>query len=163
MQVKHAVITSVSRDELKDRGRRSEYQTVVQCKQVAPTTTFGNLDSRHQGKLGCTLSYDRGKQEVVSHNMETVSACTAGCVQTKYERSLEQLEANPRSWHADEESGIMLGVGETKEEVFKAMDDLVAHGLMILTLRQYLQPTKMHLEVAGTSILMYSTCTGKKA
>jgi lipoic acid synthetase len=89
-----------------------------------------------------------GGQEVVSHNMETVERLYRIVrPQAKYERSLEQLkrirEAGMRT-----KSGIMLGVGETKEEVFKAMDDLVANGLMILTLGQYLQPTKMHLEVA---------------
>jgi lipoic acid synthetase len=89
-----------------------------------------------------------GKQEVVSHNMETVGRLYRMVrPQAKYERSLEQIkrirEAGMRT-----KSGIMLGLGETKEEVFKAMDDLAANGLLILTLGQYLQPTKMHLEVA---------------
>jgi lipoic acid synthetase len=89
-----------------------------------------------------------GGQEVVSHNMETVERMYRRVrPQAKYERSLEEIkrirEAGKRT-----KSGIMLGVGETKDEVFKAMDDLVANGLMILTLGQYLQPTKMHLEVA---------------
>jgi lipoic acid synthetase len=89
-----------------------------------------------------------GEQEVVSHNMETVGRLYRMVrPQAKYGRSLEQIkrirEAGKRT-----KSGIMLGVGETKEEVFSAMEDLVAHGLMILTLGQYLQPTKMHLEVA---------------
>jgi lipoic acid synthetase len=89
-----------------------------------------------------------GGQEVVSHNMETVGRLYRIVrPQAKYERSLEQIkrtrEAGKRT-----KSGIMLGLGETKEEVFKAMDDLVENGLMILTLGQYLQPTKMHIEVA---------------
>src|SRR5688572_10521578 len=89
-----------------------------------------------------------GGQEVVSHNMETVGRLYRMVrPQAKYERSLEQIkrirEAGMRT-----KSGIMLGLGETKEELYKAMDDLVAHGLLILTLGQYLQPTKMHLEVA---------------
>ena len=89
-----------------------------------------------------------GGQEVVSHNMETVGRLYRIVrPQARYERSLEEIkrirEAGKRT-----KSGIMLGVGETQEEVFKAMDDLVANGLLILTLGQYLQPTKMHLEVA---------------
>jgi lipoic acid synthetase len=148
MQVKHAVITSVNRDELKDRGAEIWYQTVVQCKQVAPTTTLETLIPDTKGNWDALYRMIEGKQEVVSHNMETVERMYRRVrPQAKYERSLEQLkrirEAGMRT-----KSGIMLGVGETKEEVFKAMDDLVAHGLMILTLGQYLQPTKMHLEVA---------------
>ena len=89
-----------------------------------------------------------GGQEVVSHNMETVGRLYRMVrPQAKYERSLEQIrrirEAGMRT-----KSGIMLGLGETQEEVFKAMDDLAQNGLLILTLGQYLQPTKMHLEVA---------------
>ncbi|HQQ95836.1 MAG TPA: lipoyl synthase [Cyclobacteriaceae bacterium] len=148
MQVKHAVITSVNRDELKDRGAEIWYQTVVQCKQVAPATTLETLIPDTKGNWDALYRMIEGKQEVVSHNMETVERMYRRVrPQAKYERSLEQLkrirEAGMRT-----KSGIMLGVGETKEEVFKAMDDLVAHGLMILTLGQYLQPTKMHLEVA---------------
>lgn len=148
MQVKHAVITSVNRDELKDRGAEIWYQTVVQCKQVAPTTTLETLIPDTKGNWDALYRMIEGKQEVVSHNMETVERMYRRVrPQAKYERSLEQLkrirEAGMRT-----KSGIMLGVGETKEEVFKAMDDLVSHGLMILTLGQYLQPTKMHLEVA---------------
>ncbi len=148
MEVKHAVITSVNRDELKDRGAEIWYQTVVQCKQVAPTTTLETLIPDTKGNWDALYRMIEGKQEVVSHNMETVERMYRRVrPQAKYERSLEQLrrirEAGMRT-----KSGIMLGVGETREEVFKAMDDLVAHGLMILTLGQYLQPTKLHLEVA---------------
>jgi lipoic acid synthetase len=89
-----------------------------------------------------------GGQEVVSHNMETVGRMYRIVrPQAKYDRSLEQIKRT-REAGMRTKSGIMLGVGETKEEVFKAMDDLVENQLMILTLGQYLQPTKMHLEVA---------------
>lgn len=148
MGVKHAVITSVNRDELKDRGAEIWYQTVVQTKQVSPATTIETLIPDTKGNWEALYRMIDGGQEVVSHNMETVERMYRRVrPQAKYERSLEQLrrirEAGKRT-----KSGIMLGVGETKEEVFKAMDDLVNHGLMILTLGQYLQPTKMHLEVA---------------
>jgi lipoic acid synthetase len=148
MEVKHAVITSVNRDELKDRGAEVWYQTVVQTKQLNPETTIETLIPDTKGNWEALYRMIDGGQEVVSHNMETVGRLYRVVrPQAKYERSLEQIkrirEAGERT-----KSGIMLGVGETKEEVFKAMDDLAANGLMILTLGQYLQPTKMHLEVA---------------
>ena len=148
MGVKHAVITSVNRDELKDRGAEIWYQTVVQTKELSPITTIETLIPDTKGNWDALYRMIEGGQEVVSHNMETVGRLYRMVrPQAKYERSLEQIkrtrEAGKRT-----KSGIMLGVGETKEEVFKAIDDLVANGLMILTLGQYLQPTKMHLEVA---------------
>jgi lipoic acid synthetase len=148
MGVKHAVITSVNRDELKDRGAEIWYQTVVQTKEVSPETTIETLIPDTKGNWDALYRMIDGGQEVVSHNMETVERMYRRVrPQAKYERSLEQIrrirEAGKRT-----KSGIMLGVGETKEEVYKAMDDLAANGLLILTLGQYLQPTKMHLEVA---------------
>lgn len=148
MGVKHAVITSVNRDELKDRGAEIWYQTVVQTKALNPDTTIETLIPDTKGNWEALYRMIDGGQEVVSHNMETVGRLYRIVrPQAKYERSLEQIrrirEAGKRT-----KSGIMLGVGETKEEVFKAMDDLAANGLMILTLGQYLQPTKLHLEVA---------------
>ena len=148
MGVKHAVITSVNRDELKDRGAEIWYQTVVQTKAISKETTIETLIPDTKGNWEALYRMIDGGQEVVSHNMETVERMYRSVrPQAKYERSLEQLkrirEAGKRS-----KSGIMLGVGETKDEVFKAMDDLAERGLMILTLGQYLQPTKMHLEVA---------------
>ena len=148
MGVKHAVITSVNRDELKDRGAEVWYQTVVQTKQLSPTTTIETLIPDTKGNWEALYRMIDGGQEVVSHNMETVGRLYRLVrPQAKYERSLEQIK-RIRDAGKRTKSGIMLGVGETKEEVFKAMDDLAANGLMILTLGQYLQPTKMHLEVA---------------
>lgn len=148
MGVKHAVITSVNRDELKDRGAEIWYQTVVETKNISPETTIETLIPDVKANWDALYRMIEGGQEVVSHNMETVGRLYRMVrPQAKYERSLEQIkrtrEAGKRT-----KSGIMLGVGETKEEVFKAMDDLAENGLMILTLGQYLQPTKMHLEVA---------------
>ena len=148
MGVKHAVITSVNRDELKDRGAEIWYQTVIETKKLSPETTIETLIPDVKGNWEALDRMISGGQEVVSHNMETVERLYRRVrPQAKYERSLEELkrirEAGKRS-----KSGIMLGLGETKEEVFKAMDDLAASGLMILTLGQYLQPTKMHIEVA---------------
>jgi lipoyl synthase len=148
MGVKHAVITSVNRDELKDRGAEVWYQTVVETKKLSPETTIETLIPDTKGNWDALYRMIDGGQEVVSHNMETVGRLYRMVrPQAKYERSLEQIkrirEAGKRT-----KSGIMLGLGETKEELFKAMDDLAANGLMILTLGQYLQPTKMHLDVA---------------
>lgn len=148
MKVKHAVITSVNRDELKDRGAEVWYNTVVETKKVSPETTIETLIPDTKGNWDALYRMIEGGQEVVSHNMETVGRLYRMVrPQAKYDRSLEQIrrirEAGMRT-----KSGIMLGLGETKEELYKAMDDLVENGLMILTLGQYLQPTKMHLEVA---------------
>ena len=148
MGVKHAVITSVNRDELKDRGAEIWYQTVVQTKQLSPDTTIETLIPDTKGNWEALYRMIDAGQEVVSHNMETVGRLYRIVrPQAKYERSLEQIK-RIRAAGKRTKSGIMLGVGETKEEVFKAMDDLVANGLLILTLGQYLQPTKLHLEVA---------------
>lgn len=148
MGVKHAVITSVNRDELKDRGAEIWYQTVVQTKELSPNTTIETLIPDTKGNWDALYRMIEGGQEVVSHNMETVGRLYRMVrPQAKYERSLEQIkrtrEAGKRT-----KSGIMLGLGESKEEVFHAMDDLAANGLMILTLGQYLQPTKLHIAVA---------------
>ena len=147
MGVQHAVITSVNRDELKDKGAEIWYQTVRHIKRLSPQTTIETLIPDVQGKWEALHRMIEAGQEVVSHNMETVKRIYRPVrPQAKYERSLEQIrrtkEANKRT-----KSGIMLGLGETEDEVREAMDDLVAHGLDILTLGQYLQPTPRHLKV----------------
>ncbi len=148
MGVKHAVITSVNRDELKDRGAEIWYQTVVQTKQMSPETTIETLIPDVKANWDALARMIEGGQEVVSHNMETVERLYRRVrPQAKYHRSLEQIQRTKDAGMRTK-SGIMLGVGETQDEVHKAMDDLVQHGLDILTLGQYLQPTKMHLEVA---------------
>lgn len=148
MGVKHAVITSVNRDELKDRGAEIWYQTVVQTKEQSPETTIETLIPDVKGNWEALHRMIEPGQEVVSHNMETVeSQYRRVRPQAKYHRSLEQIKRTKDAGMRTK-SGIMLGVGEKVEEVHKAMDDLVAHGCDILTLGQYLQPTKMHLEVA---------------
>ena len=148
MGVKHAVITSVNRDELKDRGAEIWYQTIVETKKLSPSTTIESLIPDTKGNWDALYRMIEGGQEVVSHNMETVVRLYKMVrPQAKYERSLEQIK-RIRQAGKRTKSGIMLGIGETRDEVFQAMDDLVENGLMILTLGQYLQPTKMHLEVA---------------
>lgn len=147
MKVKHAVITSVNRDELADRGAEIWYQTVVQTKALNPDTTIETLIPDVKGNWDALIRMIEGGQEVVSHNMETVKRLYRMVrPQAKYERSLEEIR-RIKDFGKRTKSGIMLGLGETKEEVFEAMDDLIVNGLDVLTLGQYLQPTKLHLEV----------------
>ncbi|MEO0334268.1 MAG: lipoyl synthase, partial [Bacteroidota bacterium] len=148
MEVKHAVITSVNRDELKDRGAEIWYQTVRAVKEFSPTTTIETLIPDVKGNWAALYRMIEAEQEVVSHNMETVERLYRRVrPQAKYNRSLEQIKLTKEAGKRTK-SGVMLGLGETDDEVYKVMDDLVAHGLDILTLGQYLQPTKMHIEVA---------------
>jgi lipoic acid synthetase len=147
MKVKHAVITSVNRDELKDKGAEIWYQTVKQVKELSPETTIETLIPDVKANWDALIHMIEPGQEVVSHNMETVERLyRAVRPQAKYARSLEQTKRT-KEYGQRTKSGIMLGLGETTDEVHKAMDDLVENGLDILTLGQYLQPTKMHHEV----------------
>lgn len=148
MGVKHAVITSVNRDELKDSGAELWYQTVQAIKRLCPTTTIETLIPDVKGTWEALYRMIEAGQEVVSHNIETVERLYRKVrPQAKYARSLEQIKRT-KAYGKKTKSGIMLGLGETDQEVYQAMDDLVTHGLDILTLGQYLQPTKMHLAVA---------------
>jgi lipoic acid synthetase len=148
MKVKHAVITSVNRDELKDRGAEIWYQTVVQVKQMSPETTIETLIPDTKANWDALERMISGGQEVVSHNMETVPRLYRLVrPQAKYERSLEQIK-RIKDYGKRTKSGIMVGLGETQDEMFQAMDDLRAHGCDVLTIGQYLQPTPMHLAVA---------------
>lgn len=147
MGVKHSVLTSVNRDELKDKGAEIWYQTVVQVKELSPTTTIETLIPDTKGNWDALIRMIEGGQEVVSHNMETVERLYRNVrPQARYARSLEQIKRT-KEYGKRTKSGIMLGLGETQDEVFKAIDDLIENGLDVLTLGQYLQPTKMHHEV----------------
>lgn len=148
MKVKHAVLTSVNRDELKDRGAEIWYQTVRETKKLSPETTIETLIPDVKANWDALERMISAGQEVVSHNMETVEALYRKVrPQAKYQRSLDQIQRT-KDYGKRTKSGVMLGLGEKDDEVYKIMDDLVAHGCDVLTLGQYLQPTKMHLEVA---------------
>lgn len=147
MGVKHAVITSVNRDELKDKGAEIWYQTVVKTKELSPKTTIETLIPDTKSDWEALYRMISAGQEVVSHNMETVKNLYRRVrPQARYERSLEQIRKT-KEYGKRTKTGIMLGLGETKDEVFEAMDHLAENGCDILTLGQYLQPTKMHHEV----------------
>jgi lipoic acid synthetase len=147
MGVKHAVLTSVNRDELPDKGAWVWAETIKKVKELNPNTTMETLIPDFLSKWDLLYQVIDEKPEVVSHNMETVKRLYRKVrPQAKYERSLEQiLKTKERGRRT--KSGIMLGLGETQAEVLEAMQDLVHHGCDVLTLGQYLQPTKMHLAI----------------
>lgn len=147
MDVKHAVITSVNRDELKDKGAEIWYQTVKMIKELSPGTTIETLIPDVKSDWDSLIRMISPGQEIVSHNMETVKSLYRKVrPQAKYERSLEQIKRT-KAYGKRTKSGIMVGLGETKNDVFEVMDDLRAHDCDILTIGQYLQPTKYHLDV----------------
>ena len=148
MQVKHAVLTSVNRDELKDRGAEIWYQTVRAVKRRSPETTIETLIPDVRANWDALERMISAGQEVVSHNMETVSRLYRKVrPQAKYQRSLDQIKLT-KEYGKRTKSGIMVGLGETYDEVLETMDDLLEHGCDVMTIGQYLQPTRMHLEVA---------------
>lgn len=147
MQVKHAVITSVNRDELKDRGAAIWAATIKEIKKESPKTTIETLIPDVKGNWEALETMISPGQEVVSHNMETVEELYPMVrPQAKYKRSLEQLK-RIKDFGKRTKTGIMLGLGESDEAVYKIMDDLIETGTDVVTFGQYLQPTKMHLEV----------------
>jgi lipoic acid synthetase len=148
MQVKHAVITSVNRDELPDKGAQIWHDTVKMVKELSPTTTIETLIPDTKADWNALEVMISSGQEVVSHNMETVKRLYRKVrPQAKYERSLEQIQRT-KDFGKRTKSGVMLGLGETDEEVYEILTDLKNHGCDVVTLGQYLQPTKMHIEVA---------------
>lgn len=144
MKVKHAVITSVNRDELADRGAAIWHRTVREIKSLSPQTTIETLIPDVKGAWDALETMISAGQEVVSHNMETVRRLYPTVrPQAKYERSLEQI-SRTKEYGKRTKSGIMVGLGETAEEVEAVMDDLAASGCDVLTIGQYLQPTRLH-------------------
>ena len=148
MGVKHCVVTCVDRDDLEDGGAEIWVQTIRKIRELNPGTTMETLIGDFQGRIDNIKKVLDEKPEVLSHNLETVRRLTKQVrVQAKYDRSLEVLNhANKSGLRV--KSGIMLGLGETKDEILESMNDLLEAGVHILTLGQYLQPTKEHLPVA---------------
>ena len=148
MGVKHAVITSVDRDDLKDGGSEIWAQTVRAVRQQSPGTTMETLIPDFAGKWENLQAIIDVAPEIVSHNLETVRRLTKQVrIQAKYDRSLEVLFRLKKGGMRTK-SGIMLGLGETPEEVIESMQDLRSVNVDILTLGQYLQPSPKHLPVA---------------
>jgi lipoic acid synthetase len=147
MGVKHAVVTSVDRDDLKDGGSEIWAQTVRAIRQQSPGTTLETLIPDFAGKWENLEVIIQVAPEIVSHNLETVRRLTKQVrIQAKYDRSLEVLFRLKKGGMRTK-SGVMLGLGETVDEVIETMQDLRSVGVDILTLGQYLQPTPKHLPV----------------
>ena len=147
MKVKHAVITSVDRDELPDGGSTTWHNTIKAVKNLNPDTTLETLIPDFKGKKEDIQRLIDAAPEVVSHNIETVERLTRQVrIQAKYWRSMEVIRTLKEGGMRTK-SGIMLGLGETKEEVFQTLRDLQANGCDVVTIGQYLQPTKKHLPV----------------
>ena len=148
MGIKHAVITSVDRDDLKDMGSIIWSETVKAIRRMNPTTTLETLIPDFQGIERHLDRIIAVKPEVVSHNMETVKRLTREVrIQAKYERSLEVLRYLRGSGANRTKSGIMLGLGELEGEVLETMEDLRNAQVDVVTIGQYLQPSKKHLPV----------------
>ena len=147
MKVKHAVITSVDRDDLADGGASIWVETINEIRKANPLTTMETLIPDFKGRLKDIQPIIDAAPEVVSHNMETVRRLTKKVrIQAKYDRSLDTLRYLNEGG-IKTKSGVMLGLGETEEEIVETMHDLRAVGVSILTLGQYLQPSKKHLPV----------------
>ncbi len=147
LQLKHAVITSVARDELADGGASFWAATIRKVKEVNPETTMEVLipDFR-RGTKALDLVINE-KPEVISHNVETVKRLSQTVrAMSRYEHSLEMLEYIATSGIITK-TGLMLGLGETKDEVIKTMEDVLHVGVKVFTIGQYLQPSKRHYEV----------------
>jgi len=147
MEVKHAVITSVDRDDLKDGGASIWVETINEIRKENPHTTMETLIPDFKGRLKDIQPIIDVAPEVVSHNVETVRRLTKKVrIQAKYDRSLDTLRFLSEGG-IKTKSGIMLGLGETEDEVIETMRDLSKVGVQIVTIGQYLQPTKKHLPV----------------
>ena len=147
MKVKHAVVTSVDRDEIKDGGSIIWYNTIKAIRALNPTTTLETLIPDFKAETENIQRIIDAAPEVVSHNIETVERLTRQVrIQAKYWRSMETLRILKQGGMRTK-SGIMLGLGEAKEEVVQTMQDLRDSQVDVITIGQYLQPSKKHLQV----------------
>lgn len=147
MKLKHCVLTSVDRDDLDDLGAEIWINTVKEIKRSRPDTTIETLIPDFDGKRDLVYSVCKAGQEVVSHNLETVRRITPWArSRAKYDTSLETLKIISETGVVTK-SGIMVGLGETKDEVVETLNDMYNAGVEVVTIGQYLQPTKKHLLV----------------
>jgi len=148
MKIKHAVITSVDRDDLKDMGSILWAETVKAIRRMNPETTLETLIPDFQGQTKPLDRIVKVAPEVVSHNMETVRRLTREVrIQAQYDRSLKVLTYLKNQGINRTKSGIMLGLGEREDEVIQTLEDLRQAKVDVVTLGQYLQPSKRHLPV----------------
>ena len=148
MKIKHAVITSVDRDDLKDMGSIIWNETIKAVRRLNPNTTLETLIPDFQGNKTNIDRIIEAAPEVVSHNLETVRRLTREVrVQAKYDQSLEVLQYLKQMGVNRTKSGIMLGLGEKEEEIYETLHDLRNASVEVVTIGQYLQPSKKHLPV----------------
>jgi len=148
MKIKHAVITSVDRDDLKDGGSIIWAETIEAIRRTNPSTTLETLIPDFRGDQNNIDRLIQVAPEIISHNLETVRRLTREVrIQAKYDRSLEVLTYIKNNGQKRTKSGIMLGLGEKEEEVIETLQDLRMAKVDVITLGQYLQPTKKHLPV----------------
>ncbi len=148
MKIKHAVLTSVDRDDLPDGGSIIWGETVRAVRRLSPGTTMETLIPDFRGMTDQIDRIVEAAPEVVSHNMETVRRLTRQVrIQAQYDRSLEVLGYLKANGVNRTKTGIMLGLGETEDELYQALDDVRAVGVDVVTLGQYLQPSPRHLPV----------------
>jgi lipoic acid synthetase len=147
MELKHCVITSVDRDDLQDQGASHWFDTVTEIKKQNPNTRVEVLIPDFSGSTDLLDIFLKSNPHIVGHNLETVERLTP-LVRSKanYKTSLKVIEHISKSGHVAK-SGIMLGIGETQEEVLKTLDDLITFGCKYVTLGQYLQPRNGNLKV----------------
>lgn len=149
MNLKHAVVTAVARDDLKDGGSEVFAETVRAVRRKSPFTTIEVLPSDMGGNYENLKMLMDAKPDILNHNIETVRELTPRVrARATYERSLEVLKrAKEMQPQIPTKSSLMIGLGETKEQIIETMDDLRANNVDIMTIGQYLQPTKKHLKV----------------
>ncbi len=148
MKLEHAVITSVDRDDLPDLGAAHWATTITAIKNINPEITIEVLIPDFQGRLELVDKVIWAKPDIISHNMETIRRLTPDIRSAaKYETSLSVLK-HISSKHITSKTGIMVGLGETPQEVYELMDDTLSAGVSILTIGQYLQPSKKNLPVS---------------
>ncbi|MGV0979363.1 lipoyl synthase [Empedobacter falsenii] len=146
MQIKHAVLTSVDRDDLKDMGSIIWAETIHAVRRISPGTTMETLIPDFQGVEKHIDRIVEAAPEVLSHNMETVRRLTREVrIQAKYDRSLEVLRYAKEAGQRRTKTGIMLGLGEFEDEVFETIQEVSDANVDVITIGQYLQPTKKHL------------------
>ncbi|HKM92576.1 MAG TPA: lipoyl synthase [Prolixibacteraceae bacterium] len=147
MGLKHAVLTSVDRDDLPDKGAAHWAKTIEAIKRVNPNTTMEVLIPDFDGNADLIMQVIGAKPDIISHNLETVRRLTPMVrSRAKYDVSLSVIKIIAEAGVVPK-SGIMLGLGEKRNEVLETMDDLISVGCKVLTIGQYLQPTKMNLPV----------------
>jgi len=147
MGIKHAVITSVDRDDLDDKGTDIWVKTIDEIKRINPGVTMETLIPDFDGIPGLIDKIIHAGPEVISHNLETVERLSKKVrSRAKYELSLDVIRQISDS-ELISKSGIMLGLGETRDEILETMDDLIEAGCQVFTLGQYMQPTRDHMPV----------------